>query len=113
MANLTEEQIKEYKETGNYQSNGFSLSGKIGLINCPNCKYYGGAYKTKKGSGGVEFILWLLFLVVGLFSYGLPLILPLIYSIWRSGTKIYRCPQCNYEYVILKKEANKFEDLQR
>lgn len=73
---------------------------KMALISCPNCKYYGAAYKSIGGSSGVELLLWLFFLLPGL-----------IYSVWRSSTRDYFCPQCKWGHVIIKKEAYKFEDL--
>ena len=57
-------------------------------IKCPNCNYKGDG--KMKGSGWIELLLWLCYLVPGL-----------IYSIWRrGGSNPYICPKCNYRYVL-------------
>lgn len=59
------------------------------VIVCNQCGFVGNGKVIKKGSGGVEIILWLCFLVPGL-----------IYSVWRSSSKHSTCPKCNSTNLI-------------
>lgn len=52
-------------------------------VHCPNCGYTGLPQKVARGSGVIEVILWLCYLIPGL-----------LYSVWRAGTKHYVCPKC-------------------
>lgn len=57
---------------------GLKKDGAPARVRCPNCFYDGNGKFIRKGSTGVEVLLWLSFLVPGL-----------IYSVWRSSNK--RC----------------------
>lgn len=56
---------------------------------CTICGYVGFPKKVARGSGAVEFILWLLFLGPGL-----------VYSIWRRANKQNTCPACGNAKMI-------------
>lgn len=56
---------------------------------CTICGYVGFPKKVARGSGAVEFILWLLFLGPGL-----------VYSIWRRVNKQNTCPACGNSKMI-------------
>lgn len=56
---------------------------------CPNCGSVGYPEERVSGSGFVEVLLWLLFLVPGI-----------IYSIWRSSTKRLVCSTCDHSGTI-------------
>lgn len=56
---------------------------------CTICGYVGFPKKVARGSGAVEFILWLLFLGPGL-----------VYSIWRRTNKQNTCPTCGNSKMI-------------
>jgi hypothetical protein len=52
--------------------------------------------KTKaKGSLILEVGLWLLGLIGAVFTLGLTLLIPFVYSIWRLCSKYKGCPECN------------------
>jgi hypothetical protein len=52
-------------------------------VHCHTCGKDGKGIRQLAGNAGVELLLWLFFLVPGLF-----------YSIWRHSDKTYRCPHC-------------------
>lgn len=56
---------------------------------CTTCGYVGHSERTIKGSLGVEIFLWLIFLLPGI-----------IYSIYRSSTKMDACPKCKNPTMI-------------
>ena len=56
---------------------------------CPSCGYKGKVWAKNRGSIGIEIVLWLFLLIPGI-----------IYSIWRSGGKISKCPNCGNENMI-------------
>ena len=56
---------------------------------CKECGYVGHSIKITKGSMGMELLLWLVFLIPGLF-----------YSIWRITSRYNGCPQCRSESMI-------------
>lgn len=53
---------------------------------CTNC-YYRGTESARKGSLGVEILLWLFFIIPGI-----------VYSVWRSSSKI--CPKCGQATLV-------------
>lgn len=65
-----------------------------GTFYCTSC---GNRTKTPKmkGSGWIEFVLWLCYLIPGV-----------IYSIWRRGGAPSVCPTCNKETLIPASLAN-------
>ncbi len=57
---------------------------------CPSCESFAqGVKKTCRGSGWVEFALWLCFIAPGF-----------IYSVWRSAAKDRACPHCKARPMI-------------
>jgi hypothetical protein len=50
---------------------------------CANCRTVIHPVSKRQGSGGVEFLLWILFIIPGL-----------IYSVWRSSARHNICPVC-------------------
>lgn len=61
-------------------------------IYCRRCRNEDRAKKSRKGSGGIELILWLLFWIT--------VFIPLIYTIWRrSGTPLV-CPVCGSADIV-------------
>jgi predicted RNA-binding Zn-ribbon protein involved in translation (DUF1610 family) len=56
---------------------------------CPQCGYRGQMKKKIAGSGLIELVLWLFFLLPGL-----------IYSMWRSSNRYPICPECNNKGII-------------
>lgn len=56
---------------------------------CPQCGYIGNSKSAIKGSGGVELLLWLFFIIPGL-----------IYSVWRSSSRHPVCPKCGNDNMI-------------
>lgn len=56
---------------------------------CTTRGYVGHSEQTIKGSLGVEIFLWLIFLLPGI-----------IYSIYRSSTKMDACPKCKNPTMI-------------
>ena len=56
---------------------------------CPNCGTVGSPKKFTKGSFLVELVLWLCFLLPGLF-----------YSAWRISTRYSGCASCGMAGVI-------------
>lgn len=59
---------------------------------CPNCKNDVKGKKWTPGSFIVEIILWLLFILPGLF-----------FSLWRLSKRKTICEICRYEFIIKKK----------
>lgn len=55
---------------------------------CTNCSSYF-AYPKKKGSGWIELVLYLFYIVPGI-----------IYSIWRRSGNSNKCPHCGSTHVI-------------
>lgn len=62
---------------------GYRGSDKPDYI-CTSCRSVVKPDSRAQGSGGVEILLWLLFIVPGL-----------IYTIWRGSKKITSCPICH------------------
>lgn len=56
---------------------------------CTTCGYVGYSERTINGNIGVEIFLWLIFLLPGI-----------IYSIYRSSTKMDVCPKCKDPTMI-------------
>ena len=56
---------------------------------CTNCGFIGHPKKVTKGSFFIEVILWILFIVPGLF-----------YSIWRLTTRYEACPSCGASNMV-------------
>ncbi len=56
---------------------------------CTNCGSVSNSIKEKKGSGLIELILWLFFIVPGIF-----------YSIWRRSNRKLICPKCKQPTLI-------------
>jgi DNA-directed RNA polymerase subunit RPC12/RpoP len=56
---------------------------------CLGCGYDGPMKKRLGGSGFIELMLWLFFIIPGI-----------IYTSWRGSKKIYTCPQCKNEKVV-------------
>lgn len=57
----------------------------VGRLHCPSCGHISKPILRQPGSGNVEIVLWLLFLVPGM-----------IYTGWRSSAeKLKVCPKCN------------------
>jgi len=56
---------------------------------CKNCGYTCNPIKKKKGSLLIEIILWLFFIVPGIF-----------YSIWRRTNRDSICPKCKQPTLI-------------
>ena len=56
---------------------------------CTTCGYVGYSERTIKGNIGVEIFLWSMFLLPGI-----------IYSIYRSSTKMDACPKCKNPTMI-------------
>jgi predicted RNA-binding Zn-ribbon protein involved in translation (DUF1610 family) len=56
---------------------------------CPDCGIVGAPRFTKRGSAGVEILLWFLMIVPGI-----------VYSIWRSSTERQACPSCGQSGLI-------------
>jgi hypothetical protein len=50
---------------------------------CGNCRSVIRPVRKRPGTGGVELLLWLFFIIPGL-----------IYSVWRSGAAYKVCPAC-------------------
>lgn len=63
------------------------MSSKI--LVCTQCGYTGDSKNAIKGSGGVELLLWLFFIIPGL-----------IYSVWRSSSRHLVCPKCKNPNLI-------------
>jgi len=62
---------------------------KSSNVICTKCGFSGKMRSKPRGSGAVELLLWLCFLLPGL-----------IYSAWRGGKKIYTCPSCSSNDII-------------
>ena len=62
---------------------------KIDLFLCTSCHSQVSAKLKNKGSMGLEFLLWLFFIVPGF-----------IYSLWRLTNKERLCPQCGSKDLI-------------
>lgn len=56
---------------------------------CRNCGYSGKVYLSMRGSGLIEVFLWLMFIIPGV-----------IYSLWRSSSRFYKCPSCESQGLI-------------
>jgi hypothetical protein len=56
---------------------------------CSQCGYIGIPNEINKGSGGVELILWLFFIIPGV-----------IYSVWRRSSKPRVCPSCHSQSLV-------------
>ena len=56
---------------------------------CTVCQHAGPAKQRTGGSTGIEFVLYLLFVVPGL-----------IYSLWRLSTRKWVCPSCGAESLV-------------
>lgn len=61
---------------------------------CPICGYEGRPQKQLRGSSGMEWFLWLSFLLPG----------PL-YSFWRRASIKRPCPNCRYPALVKKTSA--------
>lgn len=56
---------------------------------CPVCGYEGSPKKRLRGSSGMEWFLWLTFIIPGPF-----------YSIWRRAGVKTPCPNCRYPVMV-------------
>ena len=56
---------------------------------CPNCGYIGKPKRYTKGSIGWELVLWILFIIPGVF-----------YSIWRIASKYWGCRSCGSRDIV-------------
>jgi hypothetical protein len=56
---------------------------------CTTCGYVGKPVKIIKGSVLLELLLWLCFLLPGIF-----------YSVWRSNSRVEICPKCKNSSMI-------------
>ena len=56
---------------------------------CRNCGYVSAGQRAVKGSGCIEVILWLSFIIPGL-----------IYSVWRHESEYKKCPKCGQATLI-------------
>jgi len=56
---------------------------------CGNCKYIGNPDQATKGNLLIEIILWLFFIIPGVF-----------YSIWRRTNQAEICPKCKQPFMI-------------
>jgi hypothetical protein len=63
---------------------GYTGKSSIPTHVCANCRSAIRPEQKKPGSGGVEVLMWLFFIVPGL-----------IYSVWRSGAAYSVCPVCD------------------
>ena len=68
-------------------------------IECPNCKYQGKAKKLVKGSSLIELIIWIFGIIGIFFTWGLSILVAIVYSLWRMSSYYYACPKCEYEKV--------------
>ena len=70
---------------------------------CTNCGEQAIPKTYVKGSGAIDILLWVIFLVV-LLWFGiiglLFLIVSLVHSIWRSGSRYKACPKCKTPNMI-------------
>jgi hypothetical protein len=71
---------------------------------CLNCGYNGKIKQRPRGSGLIELILWLCFLIPGL-----------IYTAWRGHKKEYICPKCQSDHIVSKKniKAREYVEMSR
>ncbi len=60
-----------------------------GLLICEKCYYLGPTKTATKGNTGVEFLLWVSFIIPGI-----------IYSRWRRSTRSRVCPECESPNII-------------
>ena len=63
---------------------------------CTQCGYYGFEITYTKGSLVIEIILW----VLGVFTFGIFLLIAIPYSIWRLCSKSKICPKCRGDAMI-------------
>ncbi len=56
---------------------------------CSTCGYIGLPGKINKGSGAVELVLWLFFIIPGV-----------VYSVWRRSAKPRVCPSCHSQSLV-------------
>jgi len=70
---------------------------------CKNCGEQAIPKTYVKGSGVVDILLWVIFVMIFLW-FGLPgllfLIVPLVHSIWRSSSRYKACPKCKTPNMI-------------
>jgi predicted RNA-binding Zn-ribbon protein involved in translation (DUF1610 family) len=63
-------------------------AGRAALY-CPRCGTVAKSKQLTPGSGGIEIVLWLCFILPGL-----------IYSLWRASSKFETCPACGEAGMI-------------
>ena len=63
------------------------MSSKI--LVCTQCGYVGESKSKNEGTGCVEIVLWLFFIIPGL-----------IYSVWRRSSRYKICPKCKSPSLI-------------
>jgi len=67
---------------------------------CKNCNHKGKQKRIYKGSLGAELVIWIVCLILALFTVGISIIIAIIYSVWRLGTSFNGCPMCQKPNMV-------------
>jgi hypothetical protein len=67
---------------------------------CGNCGTFGRPKHRDRGSLALELSLWVIGILLCLFTFGLAILIPIIYSIWRCSTTYRTCRACGSERLI-------------
>lgn len=67
---------------------------------CKNCGYIGGRKRIWPGSSAIELILWVSSVILGLRYTPWFFALGIIYSLWRTSSQYYICPECEQKGMI-------------
>jgi hypothetical protein len=66
----------------------------IGKEICTQCGYQGRKKTHTKGSFIGEVALWIIGIALALFSFGITILIPICYSLWRLFSRFKGCPKC-------------------
>ncbi|MDX9896098.1 MAG: hypothetical protein RBS34_11655 [Desulfofustis sp.] len=66
---------------------------------CGQCGHLGKPKLITKGSILVELFAWIVGIGLALFSFGITLILAIVYSFWRHLSRFKGCPQCQGQMI--------------
>ncbi len=66
---------------------------------CSQCAHVGKPKLITKGNLLTELFIWIVGLALALFSFGITLILAIVYSFWRHLSRFKGCPQCQGQMI--------------
>ncbi|MCB2218037.1 MAG: hypothetical protein KQH59_18395 [Desulfobulbaceae bacterium] len=66
---------------------------------CSQCGHVGKPKLITKGNLLTELFIWIVGLALALFSFGITLILAIVYSFWRHLSRFKGCPQCQGQMI--------------